>query len=80
MKSCAVCNQQHDGKPVTLITGKTVCDYSEAWRVECEARHILRMPLGDRRMLLVEIEKRRGAKATAELKSIMRVVFYAARN
>lgn len=80
MTPCAVCKQQHSGRPVTLFTGQTVCDYSEAWRLECEARHVLTYPLEKRREYLASIEKRRGAKYTDKLKDLIRRLFYVTRN
>lgn len=41
--------------------------YSEQWRNECEARHVLRMPRRNRRPWLVEALKRRGEARTLEL-------------
>lgn len=29
---------------VTLIDGTETCSWSEAWRAECEARHVLAIP------------------------------------
>ncbi|MGC8703736.1 MAG: DUF7696 family protein [Thiomonas sp.] len=34
--------------------------WSEQYRLECEARYILRMPLADRRRWLAELERVRG--------------------
>ena len=54
--------------PVTLIDGTVVdCD-SEAWRFECEARHILNMPNKPIRIATLEnIEKKRGQLARLAL-------------
>jgi hypothetical protein len=42
--------------------------YSEQHRLECEARHMLSLPLTQRRKELLEIEKFRGTKAVEYLK------------
>ena len=42
--------------------------YSEDWRRICEARHMLSLPLTQRRKELIEIEKFRGTKAVDYLK------------
>ena len=41
--------------------------FSERWRNECEARHVLRMPRRARRPWLVEALKKRGETHTLEL-------------
>ncbi len=41
--------------------------FSERWRNECEARHVLRMPRRDRRPWMVETLKKRGKTRTLEL-------------
>lgn len=41
--SCEACTRP-DARRVTLVDGRQVCSYCEAWRHECEARHILAMP------------------------------------
>lgn len=49
---------------VTLIDGSVVDSGSEAWRHECEARHLLdRMPLVARRLYLATIKTKRGDAA-----------------
>lgn len=53
---------------VTLIDGTVVKSDSEAWRFECEARHILRLPtLEARKGMLKMIEGRRGLPARRNL-------------
>jgi hypothetical protein len=55
---------------VTLLDGTAVPSDSEAWRHECEARHILALPtLERRRALLAGIEDKRGAAAAQALRS-----------
>lgn len=61
---------------VTLIDGTTVPSDSEAWRAECEARHILTMPtIQARRDYLADIQKRRGDAAYAALADLVRAVW-----
>ena len=38
--TCPECNHPR----VTLIDGSETCSWSEAWRAETEARHVLAMP------------------------------------
>lgn len=54
---------------VTLIDGVTVVKSdSEAWRFECEARHILKLPTRSERVAMLEgIGKRRGEAAKKKL-------------
>jgi phage-related protein len=42
---------------------------TEQHRLECEARHMLTLPLAERRKELIEIEKFRGIKAVEYLKN-----------
>ena len=44
---------------------------TEQYRLECEARHMLTLPLTERRKELKEIEKFRGIKAVEYLKNEM---------
>lgn len=61
---------------VTLIDGRQVDSYSEAWRAECEARHVLSIPnILARREYLAAISKRRGEKAGKELADLVRAVW-----
>ena len=61
---------------VTLIDGREVDSYSEAWRAECEARHILSMPNKFvRRNYLEQVAKRRGEKAGQQLADLVRAVW-----
>ena len=57
---------------VTLIDGREVDSYSEAWRAECEARHILSMrDKLARRNYLELVSKRRGEKAGQQLADLV---------
>ena len=56
---------------VTLHDGRVVGSWSREWLVECEAQHLLKMPLTKRRHELDERVKKRGAKSVDELKAVM---------
>ena len=61
---------------VTLIDGTQVDSWAEAWRAECEARHILAMLNVDlRRGYLADITKRRGEVAGKALSDLVRAVW-----
>lgn len=65
-------NEARGLKPVTLHDGRVVDNYSEEWRLECEARGIIKIPsLYARRKHLEEIERRRGTDAVAKIKAMM---------
>lgn len=64
------------GLTVTLIDGRQVSSWSEEWRAECEARHILRMPsVHDRRAYLAGVRTRRGDRAGHALEELVRAVW-----
>jgi hypothetical protein len=48
------------------MTGPT---WTEAWRLECEARHVLTWPLQARRDYLTAVAKARGEAAAQSLKA-----------
>jgi hypothetical protein len=56
---------------VKLHDGTEVSSWSREWMLECEARHLLGMPLGKRREALEAREKQRGVKAVDALKKVM---------
>lgn len=56
---------------VTLHDGRVVGSWSREWLVECEAQHLLKMPLWKRRDELEERTKRRGTKSVEQLKAVM---------
>jgi hypothetical protein len=56
---------------VTLHDGRVVGSWSREWMVECEARHLLTMPLWKRRDELDAREKKRGIKSVEQLKAVM---------
>ena len=69
--TCAGCNyiEQH---PVRLYDGTVVCGSCEAWRAECEARAIMKLPsTQDRRTWLDDIERRRGQPARLALQTLI---------
>lgn len=79
MTSCTKCARMETGDLVKLHDGRRVCNYCPAWLLECEARHLLRQPLKDRRAALVEREKKRGVPAVNELKVVMAAIHAKAR-
>lgn len=76
---CLGCGQHHaDAATVTLIGGATVSTYSEAWRLECEARAILNLPgQVKRQSALDNIQKHRGKKSADELRACMLAIWKA---
>jgi hypothetical protein len=56
---------------VTLHDGRVVGSWSRDWMLECEARHLLTLPLWKRRDELDVREKRRGIKSVEQLKAVM---------
>jgi uncharacterized Zn finger protein (UPF0148 family) len=78
--TCLGCQLCETGPFKTLIDGRVVCHQCEAWRAECEARTVLRMPtLAQRRKFLADVEKHRGEVAANQLKSDIRKLWDAAR-
>ena len=57
MKGCETCERT---KTALLSDGRTVCTWCREWMVECEARHLLVMPLAKRREGLAAREQKRG--------------------
>ena len=70
---CLGCQRCEDEttKMVTLRTGVIVCDTCPEWLIECEASHLLSMPLVERRAALAERQKKRGGLAVDGLKAVM---------
>ena len=54
---------------VTLRNGRVVSSSSEAWRLECEARTILKRR--DRKEYLEKVRQKRGVDAAVELRNEM---------
>ena len=66
---------------VTLIDGSVVASDSEAWRHECEARHLLDgMSLPVRRAYLAAIKAKRGDAAYDRLAATVTAIWQARRN
>lgn len=78
---CLGCGQVHQGaREVTLIDGTTASSYSEAWRLECEARSVLGIALlAKRQRHLADIEKKRGKAAADQLRAKILEIWEAAR-
>ena len=57
--------------PVTLRDGRVVCASCEAWRLECEARFILKRKDPERREYLRKVGISRGESAKADLRNEM---------
>jgi hypothetical protein len=64
---------------VTLHNGREVSSDSEDWRLECEAKALLRLELSTRRAELEAIEKKRGKASTAILKERITAIWKAGR-
>jgi hypothetical protein len=56
---------------VTLHDGRVVGSWSREWMIECEAKHLLTLPLWKRRDELDVREKKRGIKSVEQLKAVM---------
>ena len=67
---CLGCNMI-ETSPVTLRDGRIVCSSCEAWRLECEARHVLTKPDVEKRAYLAAIRENRGEAARQELRQEM---------
>jgi len=65
---CLGCNYIKTA-PVTLRDGRLVCSSCEAWRLECEARTILKRR--DRKEYLEKVRQKRGVDAAVELRNEM---------
>lgn len=78
--SCEDCARLEAGPVVTLVDGSQCCSYCELWRVECEARHILKMPSRDlRRDYIERIKAKRGEAAGRQLADVVLAVWEARR-
>ncbi len=85
---CAACGKVHDGaRMVTLLNGTQASNYSEAWRLECEARHVANLPTTwDRRTYLFGeidqwgkpvggVKQRRGEAAAKQLAELVAIIW-----
>lgn len=78
---CLGCGKAHaDARTVTLVDGSTACNYSEAWRLECQARDMLARPLDTRRWQISEIESRDGAAVVEALRERLTAIWCAQQN
>jgi len=59
---------------VTLHNGKTVDSWSEEWRIECEAMHVLELPRNRRTIYLEDAEKERGKTPVDKLKAVIMAI------
>ena len=66
--TCDGCERE---KTAQLSDGRAVCTWCWDWLVECEARHLLAMPLPERRAALKARERQRGAEQVQALKDAM---------
>ena len=74
--SCEDCARIEEGPVVALIDGSQVCNYCEAWRVECEARHILTMPSRESRRGYIErVRQKRGEAAARTLADLVMAIW-----
>jgi hypothetical protein len=66
---CHCCGQLHkNAQLVKLHDGREVGNYSEEWRIECEANFVVRMPtLKQRRSYIDAVREKRGNTAAIEL-------------
>ncbi|MBF9235545.1 DUF7696 family protein [Microvirga alba] len=89
---CLACGQVHpDAREVTLIDGTVVSSYSEAWRMECEARAVLAIPSVQKRREYLfgsidrfgkpsgGVEQRRGRESALQLAEVVKRLWYAAK-
>lgn len=71
-------SKQAQDRTVTLLSGEEVPSDSEAWRHECEARAVCKMPGRDTRIAyLARVEKMRGLAARTALETMARKVWSA---
>lgn len=61
-------------KTAVLHDGRVVSTMSEEWKIECEARYLLRMPLQQRRHALERREQIRGVKSVEKLRERMKAI------
>lgn len=68
--SADVCSDCQREKKCPLVSGGHSCSYCERWRIECEARALLKLPLKKRREELAARDERRG-RYQGELRDAM---------
>lgn len=71
---CDACGQVHpDAKLVLLHDGREVGNYSEEWRLECEAKFVVNMAtLDKRRSYLSAVAEKRGNAESLKLQDRIR--------
>jgi len=58
----------HDGAAApAVIQPEIPATWTEAWRRECEARHVMKLPLEARRTYYAGVREKRGEPSMAEL-------------
>lgn len=72
--TCLGCQRCEDGPMVKLIDGRQVCNICPDWKLECEARQLLALPLAKRRATLDGFERARGKASVDELRAVMTAV------
>ena len=74
--TCQLCTEE---KKFKLVSGQKRCSNCRDYMLECEARHLLTLPLWQRREALDARLKPRGEKGVGQLKERMNEIFYATR-
>lgn len=70
MTQCLGCSRCETGPVVTLDDGRTVCNYCEDFRHECEARYVMRMPTRRHRVEYIQqVSAHRGAESARALQA-----------
>lgn len=66
--------------PATLHDGRVVDTWSEEWRAECEARHVLNLPSKTQRnAYLATVERKRGQASRDALADLVMAIWRAGR-
>lgn len=70
--TCLGCEKCETGTVVELLDGRVVCNECPDWRLECEARHILRVSKSDKKVRDALSERRDiGRKDVGRLREVM---------
>lgn len=73
VSECLGCQRCETGPMVTLSDGRSVCNFCEDYREECEARHVISLPSKyDRREYIDGITKKRGEAAGLRLAEVVK--------
>lgn len=85
--TCQYCHQATCSTTAALHDGRVVCTWSEDWRAECEARHIMNLPtLAERRAYLFGtrnewgkmaggIQQKRGDQALRKVQELVTILW-----